>query len=169
MAQEQARKRFETLLDQHRTVIYNVCRSYCPNRADREDLAQEIVLELWRSFERFDDRNRFSTWLYRVALNVAISFYRRERRRAQHTVPADQHVFDVHNEAADEPDELLALRAFIENLGSLNKGLMLLYLDGYPHKEIGAILGITESNVATKINRLKAAIKNHFSDQKVAK
>ena len=168
MAQEQARKRFETLLDQHRTVIYNVCRSYCPNRADRDDLAQEIVVELWRSFERFDDRNRFSTWLYRVALNVAISFYRRERRRAQHTAPSDEHVFDMRDETADEPEELLALRAFIENLGSLNKALMLLYLDGYPYKEIAAILGITETNVATKINRMKVAIRNNFSDQKVA-
>jgi RNA polymerase sigma-70 factor, ECF subfamily len=75
---------FQTLVDEHKKILYKVCNSYCRNRDDREDLAQEIIIQMWQSFDSFDKRYQFSTWMYRVALNVAISFYRRENTRSRH-------------------------------------------------------------------------------------
>jgi RNA polymerase sigma factor (sigma-70 family) len=73
-----AQERFQNLVDDHKKILYKVCHSYCRNPGDRDDLAQEIIVQLWRSFGAFDERVRFSTWMYRIALNVAISFYRLE-------------------------------------------------------------------------------------------
>jgi RNA polymerase sigma factor (sigma-70 family) len=88
-------ERFQALLDEHKRILYKVCHSYCRNRDDGEDLAQEIIVQLWRSFGRFDERYRFSTWMYRIALNVAISFYRRESTRTRHVISDDEKVLDA--------------------------------------------------------------------------
>jgi RNA polymerase sigma factor (sigma-70 family) len=156
------KNRFESLMDEHRKIVYKICTSYCPDAGSREDLAQEIVTELWRSFGTFDDRGAFSTWMYRVALNVAISFNRREATRARHVVLGDEHLLVIADDAG-EPEELLLLRGFIDGLDPLNKGLILLFLDGYSYREIAGVLGISETNVATKLGRLKAAMKLQFS------
>jgi len=163
MSTDESRVRFGTLLNEHRRIVYKICNAYCPNRDDRDDLAQEIVTELWRSFGSFDGRARFSTWLYRVALNVAISFNRRERRRTLHVVSGDERLLEVAETAHDDPEELLVLHQYIEKLDPLNKALILLYLDGYPYREIAGVLGITETNVATKLSRLKTAMKDFFA------
>jgi RNA polymerase sigma factor (sigma-70 family) len=163
MSTDQLRARFGDLLNENRRIVYKICKAYCPNRDDRDDLAQEIVTELWRSFASFDDRARFSTWLYRVALNVAISFNRREWRRTRLVVSGVDHLLEVTGKTHDEPEDLLLLHQFIEKLDPLNKALILLYLDGYAYREISGVLGITETNVATKISRLKNAMKTSFS------
>ncbi|HZF13259.1 MAG TPA: RNA polymerase sigma factor, partial [Thermoanaerobaculia bacterium] len=84
MSKSQPQDRFLALLDEHKKILYKVAGSYCRNPADREDLVQEMVVQLWRSFDRYDESYRFSTWMYRIALNVAISFYRSESRRSRH-------------------------------------------------------------------------------------
>src|SRR4030095_1954038 len=84
MTTPERQQRFEALLTENKRILYKVCHSYCRNRDDREDLAQEIIIQLWLAFGRFDDRCRFSTWMYRVALNVAISFLRKETTRARY-------------------------------------------------------------------------------------
>src|SRR5690349_11632993 len=88
MTTPELQERFQAQVEAHKKILYKVCNSYCKNRDDREDLAQEIILQLWRSFGTFDARCLFSTWMYRIALNVAISFTRREGTRNQHVVPA---------------------------------------------------------------------------------
>ncbi len=158
--------RFERLIEDHKGILYTICRSYCADRNDRDDLAQEIVAQLWRSFERYDERYTFSTWMYRVALNVAISFHRKVRRHAQHVV-----FDDAALEAAAEPEsersgDVALLRSFIDQLEPLPKALMLLYLEGYSHREIAETLGIGESNVGTKISRLKTALRGRFDEQR---
>ncbi|MGC2527525.1 MAG: RNA polymerase sigma factor, partial [Candidatus Acidiferrum sp.] len=85
---------FQALVDEHKKILFKICNSYCRNRDEREDLAQEIVAQLWRSFPSYDRRWRFSTWMYRVALNVAISFHRRERTRIRHIVTAGEHLLE---------------------------------------------------------------------------
>lgn len=146
---------FQNLLEGHKCILYKVCHAYCRNGDDRDDLAQEIVVQLWGAFGKFDGRVRFSTWMYRIALNVAISFYRRENTRKRLTVPVSEHLLDVGMEPPNEPEEVLLLYQFIGGLDPLNKALMLLYLDGNSYAEIGDVLGISETNVATKISRLK--------------
>jgi RNA polymerase sigma factor (sigma-70 family) len=161
-------ERFQTLVDEHRKILYKVCNSYCRNRDDRDDLAQEIVVQLWRSFGSFDERYRFSTWMYRIALNVAISFYRRENTRTRHVIPADERLLEAIDDAHSQPQEIRILYQFIEALDPLNKALVLLYLDGYSYGEIANVLGISETNVATKISRLKRTMHQEFSETKGA-
>jgi len=157
-------ERFQTLIEEHKKILYKVCNSYCRNRDDRDDLAQEITFQLWRAFGTFDARCQFSTWMYRIALNVAISFYRRESTRTRPLVPIDARLLEESPDTASPPEEILLLYQFIEGLDPLNKGLILLYLDGYSYQEIADVLGIRETNVATKINRLKQKMKQEFSE-----
>jgi RNA polymerase sigma factor (sigma-70 family) len=161
---DERQTRFSQSIEQHRGILYAICRSYCPDRNDREDLAQEIVAQLWRSYPRFNDAYAFSTWMYRVALNVAISFDRRTRRRARHTVLDETALETAVEPQPERGDDVALLRTFIDDLEALPKALMLLYLEGYSHREIAQTLGISESNVGTKINRLKAALRERFEE-----
>jgi RNA polymerase sigma factor (sigma-70 family) len=152
-------ERFQNLLEEHKKILYKVCHSYCRNPGDRDDLAQEILVQLWRSFRAFDERLRFSTWMYRIALNVAISFYRRESVRTRHVVPGSEHLLEAIEETGNRPEEVQMLYQWIEDLDPLNKALAILYLDGNNYQEIADILGISQTNVATKISRLKQTLR----------
>ncbi len=154
---------FQTLVDQHKKILYKICNAYCPDRDSRDDLAQEILFQLWRSFRKFDGRCEFSTWMYRIALNVAISFYRRESTRSRHVVSGEEHLLEAAGESETRPENLRALYQFIESLDPLNKALILLYLDENSYREIADVLGITETNVATKISRLKNKMKHELN------
>jgi RNA polymerase sigma-70 factor, ECF subfamily len=154
-------ERFLGLLDEHRKILYKVASSWCRDAEDRRDLEQEIVIQLWRSFARYDARFRFSTWMYRIAMNVAISFHRGESRRTRDRVPLDEPMFELAAPES-ESDELRVLRWLIEGLKPLNKALILLYLDGHDHAAIAEILGITATNVATKIGRIKERLKGEI-------
>ena len=156
--------RFLAFIEDHKHILYKVCQSYCPTRDDRDDLAQEIIVQLWRSFGSFDERHRFSTWMYRICLNVAISFHRRESTRRRHVLSADQHVLDVVDESESSSEDLVLLHQFINRLDALNKALVLLYLDGHSYREIADVLGISETNVATKISRLKTSMKRELCE-----
>lgn len=155
--------RFYTLIEEHKKILYKVANAYTRNRDDREDLAQEILLQLWRSFPTFafDGRCRFSTWMYRIALNVAISYCRAENTRTRHVISGDDHLLDIGDESTIPSEEIL-LHQFIAGLVPLNRALVLLYLDGNSYREIADVLGISETNVATKISRLKQIMKQEF-------
>jgi RNA polymerase sigma factor (sigma-70 family) len=151
---EPLQKQFLALLEEHARIVLKVASSYCRNAEDRRDLIQEITAQLWRAFPRYDESRSFSTWAYRIALNVAISYARRAGVR--------QTVALAHEPAAERPerdDRIEALERFMAQLDELNRALLLLYLDEHSYREIAEILGITETNVATKINRLKDRIR----------
>jgi RNA polymerase sigma-70 factor (ECF subfamily) len=154
--------RFQTLLDENRRILFKVCNSYCKNPENREDLAQEIVTELWRAFSSFDERRRFSTWMYRIALNIAIDFYRREDRRMRRIVSNEEVLLQADDETAIYSEEIGALYEYIGALEPWNRALVLLYLDGHGYLEIAELLGISETNVATKMSRLKQAMKQQL-------
>jgi RNA polymerase sigma factor (sigma-70 family) len=158
--------RFLILLDEHKKILFKVASSYCRNMADRQDLVQEMVVQLWRSFDRYDERYRFSTWMYRVALNVAISFYRSETRRSRFTVQAEDTILEIPAEApesAASDDDLRLLQHFIEQLDELDRALVILYLDGNRYYTIAEILGISETNVGTKISRIKQKLRRDMT------
>ena len=155
--------RFANLVDEHKKIVYKVCGAYCRDRNDRDDLAQEIMTQLWRSFGSYDDRFRFSTWMYRVALNTAISFDRRESTRRKRLVPDGEPLLETLAGDDTPSAEVLMLRAFIDGLAPLDKALALLYLDGHSYREIGDVLGISETNAGTKIGRLKQNLKRAFA------
>jgi RNA polymerase sigma factor (sigma-70 family) len=163
MITRQQQQEFQTLVDRHRKILYKICNSYCRNRDDREDLAQEIVVQLWRSFGTFDERVRFSTWMYRISLNVAISFYRKETARTRYILSDDGQLLNVIDETAYQSSEIQALYQFIATLDPLDKALVLLYLDGNSYLEMADVLGISETNVATKISRMKQRMRQELS------
>ena len=149
---------FVARLQAHKGILYKVANAYCPRRADRGDLIQDMIVELWRAFPRFDGRASFSTWMHRVAMNVAISFHRSEGRRIRDAVPLEEFGLDLAgaDAVADaEDDELRALHQLIGQLEPIERAMVLLYLEGYGHDEIGDMVGTSASNVGTRINRIK--------------
>lgn len=152
---------FLALVGRHQGIVLKIAHTYQRNAADREDLAQEILAQLWRSFPRFKQDRPFSTWMYRVALNVAIS---RLRQSPQNLVPLDQTVGEsIQAPETRETDPRVSdLDRFIQGLDPLNRALLVLYLEERPHREIAEILGITETNVSTKIGRLKQRIREEI-------
>ena len=155
-------ERFLLLLEEHKRILYKIANAYCRDAEDRRDLAQEIVIQLWRSFPRYDDRYRFSTWMYRVGMNVAISFLRSEGRRSRKTVALEQ--ADVIDFAAadramgEAGDDIRLLNELVSRLDELSRALIMLYLEGYSHAEIAEILGISATNVGTRIGRIKSRL-----------
>lgn len=153
------------LIEDHKKIIYKVSNAYCRNAEDRKDLFQEIVLQLWRSSGKYDASYKFSTWMYRIALNVAISFYRQEKRRITDALPIDEiDVIDDRVESVEMTDNVRMLYGFIDGLDELNKALIILYLEENSYKTIAEILGITETNVATKLGRIKKKLQQDFTD-----
>ena len=145
-------------------IIFKICHTYCINKTDREDLAQEIIYQLLRSYHSFSDQFKFSTWMYRLALNVAISFYRKNNAKKEIYYEEMEH--DTKEEVSNQAEmegNLLVLEKYINELKELDKALMLLYLESKSYQEISEILGITETNVATKISRIKEILKRKFS------
>jgi RNA polymerase sigma factor (sigma-70 family) len=153
---------FSALIEEHKGIIYKIANSYCRNAEDRKDLIQEIIVHLWKSHDRYDDRFKLSTWIYRIALNVAISAYRREKKRSDQTSPLEDIIIEPAAESAQPDPKIATLHRIIDQLDELNRALMILYLDENSYRDIAGILGLTETNVATKINRLKLKIKEQF-------
>jgi RNA polymerase sigma factor (sigma-70 family) len=164
MRTPEVQERFQARVEEHKKILYKICNSYCRDRDARDDLAQEIIIQLWQSFGKYDESRRFSTWMYRIALNVAISFYRRERTRTRHVISDEEHLLEAANETESQSEEIRVLYQFIEGLDPLNKALVLLYLDGNNYQEIAEVVGISETNVATKISRLKSKMKQELGE-----
>jgi RNA polymerase sigma-70 factor, ECF subfamily len=157
---------FRELLERHRGIVLKVAHTWCRDAEDRRDLAQEIAAQLWKAFPSWDAARPFATWMYRIALNVAISHARGNGWRARHVALDDSEVEPSHDaDAARETDDgIRALHRVIARLAPLDRALLLLYLDERSQREIAEILGIGESNVATKIGRLKLRIRNELGD-----
>ncbi len=157
---------FTDLIRRHAKLIHKIAGSYCRDAADREDVVQEIAVQLWRSRDRYDERYRQTTWVYRIALNVAISFQRRERRHREGRLSTDEHLITIvaAPEVAPGEDVQLLLRC-IDDLGGLDKALVLLYLDGNDHESIADVLGISVSNVGTKLLRIKNRLRVAFEER----
>ncbi len=159
---------FTRQLETHKLIIYKICHAYCKDPHDRDDLAQEITYQLWRSYGQFSGQSLFSTWMYRVALNVAITFYRKAKAGdsvIQLSEPDPETEYKPDDNAELEAD-INTLRQFISELKELDKALMILYLEERSHAEIAEILGITETNTATRISRVKDKLKQRFSQLK---
>lgn len=160
-------KEHETLVQKisgHQGIIFKICNSYCSNKIDREDLGQEIVYQLLRSYHSFNESHKFSTWMYRVSLNVAISFYRKKKTREVIELGESYNETEDHYHSGELEENLYILEQFINELKELDKAIMILYLESKSYKEIAEVIGITETNVATKISRIKDFLKQKFSN-----
>ncbi len=158
-------KLFLSVIESNKGIIYKVANAYCKDKDDRKDLVQEIILKLWHAFETYNNAFKHTTWIYRIALNTAISKYRKEKIKAKYFVPVSTSFIELEDQppAIDSERRLSLLQQFIAELKELDKALMLLYLEEKSHKEIAEIIGISESNVGTKINRIKNLLKEKFN------
>lgn len=158
MSQQEQKTTFDAWLAQHRGLLFKVVRAYAFTPHDRDDLFQEIVTQVWNSIPTFRAECAVTTWLYRVALNSSLAWSRRERRHRERAEPLDG-AEPALKEIAREPDQRLVwLYEQIAQFDHVDRSLTLLLLDGFSYRDMAETLGITESNVGVKINRIKARL-----------
>ena len=164
MNEKEQRQHFLNIIEQHKGILYTVARAYCPNADDRQDLIQEMMIQIWQSIHKYDDQFKISTWLYRISLNVAISFYRKSSTRSKKYTELTEQLIETPVEDKSENErQLYLLDQFISELKEIDKALMILYLEDKSHTEIAEILGMSVSNVGTKIGRIKVKLKTQIS------
>lgn len=142
---------FLQLIDQHQQIIHKICWLYRDSLEDREDLFQEIVGQLWRSAPSFEGKSQFSSWLYRIAINTALTIFRKKQPDVRYSSVLP----DIPAGIPDDNEQMERLRIAIRQLNDTDKAIIALYLEELSYQEIAAITGITENNVGVKINRIK--------------
>lgn len=150
---------FLQLINQHKGILYKASRIYADSTEDREDLQQEILIQLWKSYQNFKGNSEFSTWMYRVAINTAITFLKKEKQRATHHTDSPHH-FEFQNEEYN-PSKDKQLEVFykaVQELKPLEKAIIFYFMEGLSHKEIGNNMGLSEGNARVKLNRTKEKI-----------
>ena len=152
--------RFVKLLEANQNIVHKICRLYTNDKDAHDDLFQEITIQLWRAFPKFRGDSKFSTWMYRVALNTAITLYRKSSRRIK-TQDFSEVSFKIKSIDYDDTkdQQLRALYGGIRELNDIEKALIFLYLEDKPYKEIAKTLGISEVNARVKMNRSKEKLR----------
>lgn len=154
------RDAFLEMIEIHKGIFYKIARLYERDADDRNDLLQEMFLQVWLSFDKYDGRTLPSTWLYRIALNVAISAYRKQVRRREVREPIPDTLIDTD----DDTDETLdRLQVYVRELKELDRALLILSLDGNTQAEIADILGLTPTNVSTRLSRIRQQLRQKFN------
>lgn len=151
---------FVELLEKHQNIVHKVCRIYTNNQDAHNDLFQEITIQLWKAYPKFRGDSKFSTWMYRVGLNTAITLYRKNKRSIA-TQGFDAVEFRLTNEEYDDTEEqqLKLLYQAVHELNDIEKALVFLYLEDKNYKDISETLGISEVNARVKMNRIKTKLK----------
>lgn len=148
-------------LEKNQNIVHKVCRLYTSNRDAHNDLFQEITIQLWRAYPKFRGEAKFTTWMYRVALNTAITLYRKSKRTIK-TQDFDSVLFKIQATDYDDTEEqqLKLMYKAIKQLSDIEKALIFLYLEDKNYKEIAETMGISEVNARVKMNRVKKKLKN---------
>jgi RNA polymerase sigma-70 factor (ECF subfamily) len=155
------KRNFIRIVESNQGLIRSLCNAYFTSNDDREDVFQDIVLQLWKSFETFRGESQVSTWIYRVSLNTILTKVRNDKNKiATESISCSELTFS--NAMADDNAELLKI--VLQSLKELDKAIVILYLEGYKNKEIAQILNLTATNVSTRLNRIKVELKAKFKD-----
>ncbi|WP_029279304.1 RNA polymerase sigma factor [Pedobacter borealis] len=146
---------FITLINQHKAIIHKISKMYMNGAEEQRDLFQEIVLQLWKAYPTFKGNSKFTTWMYRVSLNTALIYFKKDNRKVDKT-PLDENidVIDV-NESTEKEEKLAYLYTAVQELNVIEKALIFLFLENQSHREIAENLGISEINARVKLNRTK--------------
>ncbi|MEL7533017.1 MAG: RNA polymerase sigma factor [Bacteroidota bacterium] len=155
MQELEQRNIFNQWIGQYKALLFKVLRAYAFTPADQEDLFQEIAIQLWRSIPAFGKRSSETTWIYKVALNTALNWTRKERKHQEgrESIPAGESILQTSDQVSDE--RLVWLYEQIALMHELDRSLCLLMLDGFSHQEMSQILGLSESNIGVKLHRIK--------------
>jgi RNA polymerase sigma-70 factor (ECF subfamily) len=151
------------LIEKHQKLIYKVVNSYCSDIHEQEDLIQEIIFQLIKSYGKFDHKVKVTTWMYKVAFNIAISHFRKIKNRQKYLVPMPEKLVNISAHESQENENLIRLRKFMNELKPLDKAILIMYLDENSHADIAQAMGVSTSNVGTKINRIKQQLKKKFN------
>lgn len=168
MSQETLQREFIQLMSSQQKLVWSLCSMYYPLSEDREDLFQEIVLQLWKSYPTFQGRSKLSTWIYRIALNTIFT-----RKRKERTLPIGEFLSDEFREIPDTADDhqaqleesTRALYEAIQQLSETDRAVIMLYLDEHSYEEISTILEMSKTNVSTRINRIKSKLEKLLKPQ----
>ena len=147
-------KEFTGLINNHKGIIYKVCQLYCHESENRKDLFQEIVIQLWKAYPNFRGEAKLSTWIYKIALNTAISSLKKENKNKLIKTISDSE-FEIPALEITENEHLKKLYQAIQQLTEIERAIIMLYLDEKNYEEITEIVGISKSNVGVKLNRIK--------------
>jgi len=154
------KSRFLELVEQNQDIVHKICGLYAVNTDDRKDLSQEIVCQLWKSYQSFRGDSKFTTWMYKVALNTALLNLRRYRFRVR-TESLKEHHGDIPTETIDQEKhgKISRLYEAINQLREFDRAIILLYLEQFPYRKIAEVIGISEANVSVRLVRIKKKLK----------
>ena len=159
-------KEFLEIIKKNQGIIHKVCNIYCDDQEDKNDLFQEIVAQLWKSFPSFRKESKFSTWMYRVALNTAITSFKKTKRRPdQNRLTYDNFQVKDDNYNIEIEEEIKNLHRAVAQLTGVEKSIVLLYLESKKYEEIAEITGITQNYVRVKMNRIKKKLKKFMETE----
>ncbi|MDO4727976.1 MAG: sigma-70 family RNA polymerase sigma factor [Bacteroidota bacterium] len=152
---------FVNEITQNQNLIHKICRIYAIDSDEHKDLFQEITIQLWKSYPKFEHKSKFSTWAYRIALNTAITLFKKKKTKKIDTTTLDNNLFFINSQEYDtqEEEQLQLLYKAIHRLGDIEKALIYMYLEDKDYKEIAETLGISEVNARVKMNRIKNKLK----------
>ena len=148
-------KEFIGLIKENEGIILKICNVYCRELEGRADLYQDILVQLWKSFPNYNGSSKITTWMYRIAFNTAVSRFRKEKRQPTQEQISDRFVTDSSN----EHENIDLLYVAIDSLSKIEKAIIMLYMDGVKYKEIGEIMGLSESNIGFKISQIKRKLR----------
>ncbi|MBR6759737.1 MAG: sigma-70 family RNA polymerase sigma factor [Alistipes sp.] len=149
---------FTKVVREQKDTIYMVCYMFSKDKAEVEDLYQEVLINLWKSFPKFEGRSSMRTWVWRIALNTCISIDRKKRRRKD-SLPLKMDI-DLYNDTDNDTRQIQMLHERINRLGVFDRAIILLWLENMSYEEIGAIVGISEKNVSVRLVRIREQLKN---------
>lgn len=155
---------FIRTIELHKGIIFKVCKMYCPLDDDCDDLYQDIVAQLWKAWNGFRGDAKISTWIYRIALNTAISGFRKEKRNPLKNSLDTEDVQIMQEDTRARKEDLEMLYMAIGKLSDVEKAMVTLYLDDIPYEEIASIMGITQNNVRVKMLRVREKLRNIMAD-----
>jgi len=156
---------FLSRIENHKGILYKVSKMYMDNPDDQQDLFQEIICQLWKSYDSFRNESQFSTWMYRVAVNTAIVFLRKEKRKVDKYEIASENIKDDEGDSHIKESQLDHFYKAVQKLEKIDKAIIFYQLEGFSHKEIGENLGISEGNARVKLNRAKEKLKEIIKNQ----
>ena len=155
---------FVELLKKHQNIVHKICRIYTDNEHAHKDLFQEISIQLWKAFPKFRGDSKFSTWMYRVGLNTAITLYRKSLRTIN-SQPIESVAYKLSYQDYDDTkdQQLKMIYTAVKKLNDIDKGIVFLYLENKNYKEISDTLGISEVNARVRMNRIKTKLKTQLN------
>lgn len=156
---------FLSLLEKHKGILFKISKIYMDNRDDQDDLFQEIIYQLWKSLENFKGDSQFSTWMYRVALNTAILYLKKEKKKKDKYEITSENILEEESDSDIKENQIEHFYKAIQKLEKIDKAIMFYQLEGFSHKEIGENLGISEGNARVKLNRAKEKLKEIIKKQ----